>query len=153
MLSQVAEIYNFSQDDLMTEDMFILDCHSDIFVWVGLKVESKTKMQALTIGEVRNFWHRLSSKFAMFFLINFLRQTFFTGTTQREVCKINIRKNYHIFGPKWSGQVWLSIRMLEVKWRGKVGSTCLIWQSLCKDFNTLYDHIVVYISFEMLPFR
>lgn len=52
-LSQVAEIYNFSQDDLMTEDIFILDCHSDIFVWVGQEVDSKTKLQALTIGEVR----------------------------------------------------------------------------------------------------
>ncbi|CAI9262112.1 unnamed protein product [Lactuca saligna] len=28
---KVTEIYNFSQDDLMTEDIFILDCHSNIF--------------------------------------------------------------------------------------------------------------------------
>ncbi|KAL8136385.1 hypothetical protein V2J09_002386 [Rumex salicifolius] len=47
----VSEVYNFTQDDLMTEDMFILDCHSDIFVWVGQQVDSKTKMKALTIGE------------------------------------------------------------------------------------------------------
>lgn len=37
----------------MTEDIFILDCHSEIFVWVGQQVDSKNKMQALTIGEVR----------------------------------------------------------------------------------------------------
>lgn len=47
------EIYNFTQDDLMTEDIFILDCHSDIFVWVGQLVDTKSKLQALTIGEVR----------------------------------------------------------------------------------------------------
>ncbi|CAI9098426.1 OLC1v1035070C1 [Oldenlandia corymbosa var. corymbosa] len=48
---QVTEVYNFNQDDLMTEDIFILDCHTDIFVWVGQKVDSKQKMQALTVGE------------------------------------------------------------------------------------------------------
>nr|GMC58346.1 villin-4-like [Ipomoea batatas]GMC63319.1 villin-4-like [Ipomoea batatas]GMC64897.1 villin-4-like [Ipomoea batatas]GMC68524.1 villin-4-like [Ipomoea batatas] len=35
----------------MTEDIFILDCHSDIYIWVGQQVEYKTKMQALAIGE------------------------------------------------------------------------------------------------------
>ncbi|GLT97473.1 hypothetical protein SLE2022_150350 [Rubroshorea leprosula] len=48
---KVTEIYNFTQDDLMTEDIFILDCHSDIFVWVGQQVDTKKKLQALTIGE------------------------------------------------------------------------------------------------------
>ncbi|KAF7806650.1 villin-4 [Senna tora] len=50
-LCKVTEIYNFSQDDLMTEDIFILDCHSEIFVWVGQQIEPKSIMQALTIGE------------------------------------------------------------------------------------------------------
>lgn len=36
----------------MTEDVFILDCHSDIYIWVGQKVENKNKMQALAIAEV-----------------------------------------------------------------------------------------------------
>lgn len=49
---QVTEVYNFSQDDLMTEDIFILDCHTEIFVWVGQQVDPKSRMQALTIGEV-----------------------------------------------------------------------------------------------------
>ncbi|GMH03158.1 hypothetical protein Nepgr_004997 [Nepenthes gracilis] len=48
---KVKEIFNFTQDDLMTEDVCILDCHCDIFVWVGQQVDSKTRMQALTIGE------------------------------------------------------------------------------------------------------
>ncbi|KAJ8750741.1 hypothetical protein K2173_015922 [Erythroxylum novogranatense] len=48
---KVTEIHNFNQDDLMTEDIFILDCHSEIFVWVGQQVDSKSKTNALTIGE------------------------------------------------------------------------------------------------------
>ncbi|ERN07385.1 villin-4 isoform X2 [Amborella trichopoda] len=48
---KLTEIFNFSQDDLMTEDIFVLDCHSEIFVWIGQQVDSKSKMQALTIGE------------------------------------------------------------------------------------------------------
>ncbi|XP_047330593.1 villin-4-like [Impatiens glandulifera] len=48
---QVKEIYNFNQDDLMTEDIVILDCHSAIFVWAGQQVDSKIKVHALTIGE------------------------------------------------------------------------------------------------------
>lgn len=48
---KVTEIFNFSQDDLMTEDIFILDCHSDIFVWIGQQVDSKCRMHALSIGE------------------------------------------------------------------------------------------------------
>ncbi|KAL0359761.1 UNVERIFIED_CONTAM: Villin-4 [Sesamum angustifolium] len=48
---KVTEVYNFSQDDLMTEDIFILDCCSDVYVWVGQQVESKNKMNALSLGE------------------------------------------------------------------------------------------------------
>lgn len=51
-LLQATEIHNFNQDDLMTEDVFILDCHSDIYVWVGQQVEPKNKHNALDIGEV-----------------------------------------------------------------------------------------------------
>ncbi|KAG8372323.1 hypothetical protein BUALT_Bualt12G0054200 [Buddleja alternifolia] len=50
-LIRVTELYNFNQDDLMTEDIFFLDCHSDIYVWVGQQVESKNKMNALSLGE------------------------------------------------------------------------------------------------------
>ncbi len=53
---EVTEIYNFTQDDLMTEDIFILDCYSEIFVWVGQQVDSKSRVHALTIGEVRLIW-------------------------------------------------------------------------------------------------
>uniref|UniRef100_A0A0A9GGQ5 HP domain-containing protein n=1 Tax=Arundo donax TaxID=35708 RepID=A0A0A9GGQ5_ARUDO len=48
---KVKEIHHFTQDDLMTEDIFMLDCHSDVFVWVGQEVDAKVKSQAMDIGE------------------------------------------------------------------------------------------------------
>ncbi|KAK8449560.1 hypothetical protein SEVIR_7G238600v4 [Setaria viridis] len=48
---KVKEIHHFSQDDLMTEDVLVLDCHSDVFVWVGQEVDAKVKSQAMDIGE------------------------------------------------------------------------------------------------------
>lgn len=51
-LLQVTEIHNFVQDDLMAEDMFILDCCSAIYVWIGQEVNSKKRKLALTAAEV-----------------------------------------------------------------------------------------------------
>ncbi|KAG0478276.1 hypothetical protein HPP92_012995 [Vanilla planifolia] len=48
---KVDEIHNFTQEDLMTEDLFILDCYSHVFVWVGQQVDSNTRSHALNIGE------------------------------------------------------------------------------------------------------
>nr|VDC79379.1 unnamed protein product [Brassica rapa] len=48
---KVTEIFNFTQDDLMTEDIFILDCHTEVYVWVGQQVDPKKKPQVLDIGE------------------------------------------------------------------------------------------------------
>ncbi|KAK3010164.1 hypothetical protein RJ639_011409 [Escallonia herrerae] len=48
---QVEEIYNFSQDDLLTEDVLILDTHAEVFVWVGQSVDPKEKQSAFEIGQ------------------------------------------------------------------------------------------------------
>ncbi|CAN6483310.1 unnamed protein product [Victoria cruziana] len=48
---EVSEVYNFSQDDLLTEDMMILDTHAEVLVWVGQSVDSKDKQKAFEIGE------------------------------------------------------------------------------------------------------
>jgi len=48
---KVKEIHHFTQDDLMTEDVFILDCHTSIFVWVGQQVDVKGRLQAMDAGE------------------------------------------------------------------------------------------------------
>ncbi|KAL4590038.1 hypothetical protein LXL04_002956 [Taraxacum kok-saghyz] len=45
------EIYNFKQDDLLTEDVYIIDIRSSIFLWIGQQVPPKTKTQALPIGD------------------------------------------------------------------------------------------------------
>ncbi|AQK98151.1 Villin-2 [Zea mays] len=50
-LIQVTEIFNFSQDDLLTEDMMILDTHGEVFIWIGQCVESKEKQKAFDIGQ------------------------------------------------------------------------------------------------------
>ncbi|KAI3801340.1 hypothetical protein L1987_29444 [Smallanthus sonchifolius] len=48
---EIEEIYNFSQDDLLTEDILILDTHAEVFVWVGQSVDSKEKQSAFEVGQ------------------------------------------------------------------------------------------------------
>ncbi|KAL3637230.1 Villin-3 [Castilleja foliolosa] len=48
---EVEEIYNFSQDDLLTEDILILDTHAEVFVWVGHSVDPNEKQNAFEIGQ------------------------------------------------------------------------------------------------------
>ncbi|CAL0310599.1 unnamed protein product [Lupinus luteus] len=48
---QVEEVYNFSQDDLLTEDILILDTHAEVFVWIGHCVDQKEKQKAFEFGE------------------------------------------------------------------------------------------------------
>ncbi|XP_008786911.2 villin-2-like [Phoenix dactylifera] len=48
---EVTEVHNFSQDDLLTEDILILDTHVEVFVWVGQSVDPKEKQKAFEIGQ------------------------------------------------------------------------------------------------------
>ncbi|XP_057770352.1 villin-2-like [Salvia miltiorrhiza] len=48
---EVEEIYRFSQDDLLTEDMLILDTRAEVVVWVGQLVDPKEKQTAFEIGQ------------------------------------------------------------------------------------------------------
>ncbi|CAN4118465.1 unnamed protein product [Withania somnifera] len=48
---EVEEIYNFSQDDLLTEDVMLLDTHAEVIVWVGQSADSKEKQSAFEIGQ------------------------------------------------------------------------------------------------------
>ncbi|CAN0910703.1 VLN1 [Linum grandiflorum] len=47
---KVKEVYNFTQDDLTTEDVFVLNCHEEIFVWIGRHSDVKSKQQGLSFG-------------------------------------------------------------------------------------------------------
>ncbi|XP_074591804.1 villin-5-like isoform X1 [Curcuma longa] len=69
---QVTEIFNFNQDDLLTEDVYILDCHSNIFVWIGKHVDSKIRSRALQIGEEfleRDFFIKKQSRETPIFIV------------------------------------------------------------------------------------
>ncbi|XP_051150552.1 villin-4-like isoform X1 [Andrographis paniculata] len=81
-LVQVTEIHNFNQDDLLTEDVFILDCHSDIFVWVGKEVDAKSKSKSLQFGEKyleRDFLlEKLSTKTPIYVITEGNEPQFFT---------------------------------------------------------------------------
>ncbi|KAM0948807.1 putative villin/Gelsolin, ADF-H/Gelsolin-like domain superfamily [Dioscorea sansibarensis] len=48
---EVDEVFNFSQDDLFSEDILILDTHADVFVWVGYSVHSGDKQNAFEFGQ------------------------------------------------------------------------------------------------------
>lgn len=42
------------QDDLTTEDVLVLDCQSEIYVWIGHNSTVKSKEQALHLGLVKD---------------------------------------------------------------------------------------------------
>ncbi|XP_039041546.1 LOW QUALITY PROTEIN: villin-1-like [Hibiscus syriacus] len=47
---KVKEIYSFDQDDLTTEDVLVLNCHKEIYVWIGRHSSIKSKQEALNLG-------------------------------------------------------------------------------------------------------
>ncbi|KAL2534757.1 Villin-4 [Abeliophyllum distichum] len=94
---KVTEIYNFNQDDLMTEDIFILDCYSDIYIWVGQQVESKNKLNALDIGEKfleSDFlMEKLSHQAPIYIVMEGSEPTFFTRFFTWDSSKSSMRGN------------------------------------------------------------
>ncbi|CAL9097950.1 unnamed protein product [Musa textilis] len=48
---EVNEVFNYSQDDLLTEDMLLFDTHAEVFVWIGHSVDSNEKQNAFDIGQ------------------------------------------------------------------------------------------------------
>ncbi|XP_038993982.1 villin-4-like [Hibiscus syriacus] len=94
---KVTEIYNFTQDDLMTEDIFILDCHSNIFVWVGQQVDTKNKSQALTIGkkfiEHDFLFEKLSRETPIYVVMEGSEPPFFTRFFTWDAAKSNMHGN------------------------------------------------------------
>lgn len=48
----MKEIFNYTQDDLTTEEVLVLDCYNEIYVWVGQHASISSKQQALTLGKV-----------------------------------------------------------------------------------------------------
>lgn len=73
---QVSEIFNYSQDDLMTEDMLILDTHVEVFVWIGQSVDSKDKQTAFEIGQVQICFFFSLPLYSVFCQIRIMSQSF-----------------------------------------------------------------------------
>ncbi|XP_042384698.1 villin-3-like [Zingiber officinale] len=94
---KVTEIFNFTQDDLMTEDMFILDCHSDIYVWVGQHLDPKLRQQALSIAETfieKDFlMENLSRELPLSIIVEGCEPPFFTRFFNWDYAKSAIHGN------------------------------------------------------------
>jgi len=43
----LEEIHNFTQDDLLLEDIYILDVYNSVFVWVGTEANSEEKLKSM----------------------------------------------------------------------------------------------------------
>eukprot|EP00741_Cyanophora_paradoxa_P008675 tig00001366_g8398.t1 len=48
---RVEELFNFAQDDLLEEDVFILDVFSELFVWVGQNANQAERDNALMVAD------------------------------------------------------------------------------------------------------
>uniref|UniRef100_A0A0E0DM62 Gelsolin-like domain-containing protein n=1 Tax=Oryza meridionalis TaxID=40149 RepID=A0A0E0DM62_9ORYZ len=51
-LFKAKEVFSFSQDDLVTEEILILDCVEELHIWVGHQSGVLSKEQALDIGKM-----------------------------------------------------------------------------------------------------
>ncbi|KAL8258625.1 hypothetical protein R6Q59_026578 [Mikania micrantha] len=94
---EVEEVYNFDQDDLLPEDMFILDTHAEVFVWVGQAVDPKEKKNALDYGQKYIEWAEaldgLNLRVPMYRVTDGNEPCFFTTYFSWEPLKTQIHGN------------------------------------------------------------
>ncbi|KAG7949492.1 hypothetical protein I3843_13G065300 [Carya illinoinensis] len=94
---KVKEIYNFSQDDLTTEDVLVLDCHREIYVWIGCHSNIRSKQQALTLGlkflEMDILVEGLSLETPIFIVTEGHEPPFFTHFFEWDSSKANMHGN------------------------------------------------------------
>lgn len=48
----MTEVHNFTQDDLLSDDIMIMDCHNVLYEWVGQHASSEEKEHSLDVGKV-----------------------------------------------------------------------------------------------------
>lgn len=91
---KVKEIFNFTQDDLTTEDMLILDCNREIYVWCGCHSNVRSKKQALEIGlkflEIDILVEGLSLETPIYVVTEGHEPTFFTRFFEWDSSKANM---------------------------------------------------------------
>ncbi|XP_028103644.1 villin-1 [Camellia sinensis] len=94
---KAKEIYNYSQDDLTTEDVLVLDCHSEIYVWIGRHSNIGPKQEALTIGlkfvEMDILVEGLSSESPIYVVTEGYEPAFFTRFFEWDSSKANMLGN------------------------------------------------------------
>ncbi|KAI3984152.1 hypothetical protein MKX01_011106 [Papaver californicum] len=94
---EVTEIHNFSQDDLLTEDMLILNTFAEVFVWVGQSVDSKEKQKAFEIGqtyiELASTLDGLSPDVALYKVTEGNEPCFFTTYFSWDFAKATVQGN------------------------------------------------------------
>ena len=57
---QLKEIFNFTQEDFMSDEIMIVDCYTDIFVWVGQATSPQLKLRSFDLGQVIFVHQRMS---------------------------------------------------------------------------------------------
>ncbi|CAK9157135.1 unnamed protein product, partial [Ilex paraguariensis] len=94
---KVKEIFNFSQDDLTTEDVLVLDCHSEIYVWLGRHSHVESKQQGLNLGmkflEKDILVEGLSSETPVYVVTEGYEPPFFTFFFEWDSSKANMLGN------------------------------------------------------------
>ncbi|EEF36749.1 villin-1 [Ricinus communis] len=94
---KVKEIYSFTQDDLTTEDVLILNCHEEIYVWIGGHSNVKSKQQALRLGqkflETVHPVEGLSLETPIYVVTEGWEPTFFTRFFEWDSLKANMHGN------------------------------------------------------------
>ncbi|KAL3530874.1 hypothetical protein ACH5RR_010196 [Cinchona calisaya] len=93
---KAKEIFNFSQDDLTTEDVLILDCHSEVYVWVGRQSSVNSKHEALNLGLKfleKDTVRRLHSETPVYVVTEGCEPPFFTCFFEWDPSKANMLGN------------------------------------------------------------
>jgi len=90
----VTEVHNFTQDDLLTDDVMILDCHNSFYEWIGQNASADQKEHALEIA--KKYAERVARLDArlpetpIFLFTEGNEPTFFTGFFKWDSNKVNV---------------------------------------------------------------
>ncbi|CAK8565915.1 unnamed protein product [Lathyrus sativus] len=94
---KMKEVYNYTQDDLITEDVLLLDCQREIYIWVGLHSVVKSKQEALNLGlkflEMDVLVEGLSVEVPIYVVMEGYEPPFFTRFFSWDHSKANILGN------------------------------------------------------------
>ncbi|XP_058759875.1 villin-1-like [Vicia villosa] len=94
---KMKEVYNYTQDDLITEDVLLLDCQREIYIWVGLHSVVKSKQEALNLGlkflEMDVLVEGLSLEVPIYVVMEGYEPPFFTRFFSWDHSKANILGN------------------------------------------------------------